>query len=126
MKRNTFIKRIGLLGGAMLLPLATGSCDVTPIDPRLAVPHSLLPVCSPATMVDIGSRYRKMTPSENDAALLIRLLRDSLDGGEASLDRQILNRITRDYREGKLVEINGWMLALTETRQCALYSLFYS
>jgi hypothetical protein len=31
--------------------------------------------------------------------------------------------VRRDFTEGHTVEVQGWVLSITEARQCALYSL---
>ena len=32
-------------------------------------------------------------------------------------------QVRRDFAEGRTVEVQGWVLSVTEARQCALYSL---
>jgi hypothetical protein len=72
----------------------------------------------------LGAHYRAATPRENSADAL-RAAISSGHGfripmfGHASLDDKIRN----DFADGRTVLVDGWVLSLTEARQCALFSL---
>jgi len=109
-----------------MLSLANISCTSRAIDPRLAIPRTLLPICDTATLLAIGSQYRIQVPMENDATELAKLISEDLNVQGDAFDIALMSKVIRDYKEGKLEEINGWFLSVTETRQCALYSLLNS
>ena len=58
----------------------------------------------------IGVRYREATPAERDAAALRAAI------GPAAL-------VARDFADSRTVLVDGWVLSVTEARQCALFSL---
>ncbi len=76
----------------------------------------------------VGREYLRSRPYEADAALLVRLLEESLgaprpqpDSGSAEILRRALRRsIEADYLAGRTLQLRGWVLARTEARLCAL------
>jgi hypothetical protein len=36
------------------------------------------------------------------------------------------NKVENDFKTGKIAVIKGWVLSLTEARQCALFSILQS
>ena len=79
----------------------------------------------------IGEAYLSRYPQEADAALLrtriagspedaTRVL-DGMRGGE--LAGWVRDRQREDFRDGRTVVVDGWMLSSTEARLCALLSL---
>ena len=68
----------------------------------------LLPLLGPESVREIGRRYREMAPAE----LLVAWPRRA----RAAMVRD-------DFAAGRTVVIDGWVLSVTEARQCALYSL---
>ena len=86
---------------------ARGADDPTP--PALAYPdqHGVLGAERVRT---IGARYREATPAERDA-----------DALRAAIDPAAL--VARDFADERTVLVDGWVLSVTEARQCALFSL---
>jgi len=76
---------------------------------------------------EIGSTYRRVFPQENapetlrGAILADRGMSEDLTASnlQQCLDQQVQN----DFTRGHTVQVNGWILSVTEARQCALYSL---
>jgi hypothetical protein len=70
----------------------------------------------------IGASYLRDRPEEADASRLVMLLlRDTRpDGTLVAIDRCLANAIDRDWRDGSLVVISGWVFAAAEVRLCAL------
>ena len=62
----------------------------------------------PERVRDIGEQYRRLVPDESDWM--------RLSGPISALVR-------RDFETGRTVLVNGWVLSVTEARQCALFSL---
>ena len=72
----------------------------------------------------VGGRYLALYPAEADRAALRAGLIDSA----WTLDRKALRawlvrRCTQDFRNGNTVIVDGWVLARTEARACALVAL---
>lgn len=85
-------------------------------DPRakpLETPDFLAHVCDTATIRQLGDAYRAQTPAESTQEKLIELLTPGVSA----------QKIQADYANGNIVTIKGWVISLTEARQCALYSL---
>jgi len=77
----------------------------------------------------IGTRYLVIAPEERDAAFLARhLFAGVADGphhaaGMSALRQAIGAHRQRDFTTGDTVIIDGWILARTEARLCALAAL---
>jgi hypothetical protein len=75
---------------------------------------------------DLGRRYRELVASERSADALreaiVRSLpwRARIQGSTASDLAQLVHD---DFGAGRTVVVSGWILSLTEARQCALFSL---
>ena len=69
----------------------------------------------------LGERYRAATPGENNA----EKLRDAISrGGGLHLFRSSIDdQINDDFKNGRTVVVDGWILSVTEARQAALFSL---
>ena len=95
-------------------------------DPKLVARPALLVAMDEAAVRDIGARYRETVPGERDAgALRSAIARDARRGlwlpwkPSPSLERQVSD----DFAAGRTVVVRGWVLSVTEARQCALFSL---
>jgi hypothetical protein len=126
MHRRLFL-RIAALGAASTLSGAAcaTSTDDSP-DLRALARPALLDVLGAEQVRAIGARYRAMVPAERDAAAL----RSAIHGRHPLLVRLLgvprvapAELVRRDFAEGRTVEVQGWVLSVTEARQCALYSL---
>lgn len=72
---------------------------------------------------NVGERYLDTRPAERDAALLVRRLAplgDPAVAPEQVLREQALDAVRRDFEVGRFVIVDGWYLAETEARLCAL------
>jgi hypothetical protein len=68
---------------------------------------------------EIGAAYRQAFPAEATVDALVAAL-DARSG--ADLDA----RVCADFDHGRTVVIRGWVLSVTEARQCALHSLLHA
>ena len=79
------------------------------------------------TIRKTGAAYLQKMPGEKDHNKLVGLLagNSSIAGSsdENEIHQYLEEKIKRDFDEGKTVMLNGWVLSVTEARQCALYSL---
>jgi hypothetical protein len=120
--RREFL-RFGAVGAAALATLGCGVGRETD-DAALARPE-LLAALGERQVRAIGAQYRAQTPSEGDTRAIhnaihgSRPLRARLFGGGPSLDGLIRD----DFSHGRTAVIDGWVLSVTEARQCALFSL---
>ena len=78
----------------------------------LETPDFLSHICDAGTLRQLGAAYRTQTPAEASQSRLIQLLQSGV-GPET---------IKADYDKGNIVTLNGWVLSVTEARQCALFS----
>lgn len=82
-------------------------------------PYTMSKICSSNEILNIGIKYSELS-GEKDADLLIQLL--GIDLNSISVE-DLDYRIATDFEKDRTVMINGWLLSITEARQCALYSL---
>jgi hypothetical protein len=74
----------------------------------------------------VGARYRHEHPAEATAPALTAALLETISrAGRASWVGVVplADVIRADFAQGRTVVVDGWLLSLTEARQCALYSL---
>jgi hypothetical protein len=74
--------------------------------------------------VSVGQSYLACTPQEADHQVLSSLL---LSDGAAEFSKKpaalrayIRDRIRQDFAEGRITEVDGWVLSITEARLCAI------
>ena len=84
----------------------------------------LLAMLGPERVRQLGSHYRASTPTESSA----EALRAALSTGHGLRIPFIKtgsfeNQIRDDFAAGRTVVVDGWVLAVTEARQAALFSL---
>jgi hypothetical protein len=84
----------------------------------LNTPKFLAAICDIKTIHKIGTDYRATTPTEAKEDVLTQLLTTGGDQPE-----QLIKKVNDDFAAGRTVTIDGWVIAVTEARQCALNSL---
>ena len=78
----------------------------------------------PGSAAAVGRIYLRNAPQEADERRLVRLICPSTrrwqmaDAGR--LRRLIARQQQQDFRLGRVVQVDGWMLSATEARLCAL------
>jgi len=120
MQRRTFIHLSAYTALALALPFAEG-CSPSP-ESIASRPFQFSKLADKKTIAEAGVAYLKKFPKENDKIVLTNLL----IGAKASLDKSVIEkqmdeRVLDDFKTGKTVTIAGWILSITEARQCALY-----
>ena len=90
----------------------------------LATPLAYPLIWDEATVSKIGTAYRQNVPTENDPKKLSGLLGE-ITGEEEQDAAALQTAIQEDYAAGRTVVLDGWIIAETEARQCALYSLIH-
>ena len=126
MKRRDFIQLSAFAAAAISLPLLH-SCSSPVGEHAMSQPVFLSRLFDESKIMEAGKAYLQKTPAENDDDKLIQLLADNSSIAESSDEKAIHQyldeKIKRDFETGKTVLVKGWVLAVTEARQCALYSL---
>jgi hypothetical protein len=96
----------------------------------LAKPQLLSHFCDEKTVSEIGKAYRKQVPAETGKEDLVNMLLTEKAGkllpesSNTSVIHSLLTKkIHNDYEAGRTVVLKGWVLSVTEGRQCALFSL---
>ena len=128
MQRRTFIKIVGIAGTAGL-PIS-GCEGAATIDEVLRLPYFLSSVSDIAALQSIGRTFGKSFPEQYDAVKLKDVLLASVSEGQQQpisdpsvLASLLADKTTRDFNTGDTIVLEGWVLSLTEARQCALFSL---
>jgi hypothetical protein len=91
----------------------------------LATPQAYPLIWDEATVSQIGTAYRADVPTENDSEKLSGLLGE-ITGDDQQDAAALQAAIQEDYAAGRTFVLAGWIVAVTEARQCALYSLIHA
>jgi hypothetical protein len=133
MNRRSFI----LLTGAGISAVGVFSVKLLDLgfaDENLyAKPKLLSRLCDDSTIRLLGRTYLKMSPPRATRNELMITLYGRVIKTEAFqrqdlilLREQLENSIKADFALGRTIVLNGWVLSITEARQCALYSILNS
>ena len=123
MNRRTFI-RISGWGTAIALAPVMGSCNESKWRGTLAIPQIPGKFCNREELIEIGAQYCLTFPEEADeSALEAMLLGNYQPRSNQDLVQFINQKILQEFADNELVIVRGWVLAETEARQIALYSL---
>ena len=136
MKRRKFIILAGVGAVAIAVPVAMRRRRHNSLAVPLGQPDFLGHICDETTVRQIGDAYCARNPDEREEDKLVSLLvatsagdgHRAKDGVKSAVDstrvlRQLDGAIRDDYAAGRVVTVKGWVLSVTEARQCALYSL---
>jgi hypothetical protein len=109
--------------GVLASMTSTACADDDAANARELAHPALVSLLGPSGVRELGVRYRQMVPKEDG----IGELRAALGHETRRLPwlprRTVADRIREDFAEGRTVVVNGWVLSVTEARQCALLSL---
>ena len=89
----------------------------------LIYPQLLSQIWHEDTIKLIGSNYLRQVPKENNKQILKNLILANISSSNSDLEKVIESQIKEDFETENNVMVNGWVLSMTEIRQCALYSL---
>jgi hypothetical protein len=73
-----------------------------------------------AALRRLGAIYLAAHPEEHSGALLSRLL---ISGDHGTIPSRLLSAVARDWSSNHVIVVDGWLLARTEARLCALLHL---
>lgn len=123
MKRRNFVLFAGMGISAIAIPTWYYTNRDLEYDQLLTEPELLSYIWDGTTIREIGNLYREKFSDENSERKLIELLFND-DSTDLTKNIEILNnQITKDYKTGNTIMMDGWVLSRTEARQCALFSL---
>lgn len=123
MERRQFIL-VALSGAAIVtIPMCFYGCSDTRYYGMLAKPILLSEIWDHQAIYRIGKRYQEQYPGEATKEKLVELLSIAMSKDKNDIPESITSRIKEDYKTGKIVILDGWILSVTEGRQCALSSL---
>jgi hypothetical protein len=126
MRRGTFIRLSVFSAAALTLPSLEG-CSEKLLNKAVTEPPFLSHLFDSKTIRLAGQSYLKQTPAENKKSKLVNLLMDNApftESTEAAIVRSYFDKkVQQDFAGGKTVIADGWILSITEARQCALFEL---
>ena len=129
MKRRNFIALTTLAAATVSVPFLNCSSADTELDKKLALPETLSQLLDQKNLIAIGKAYGAAKPNEYSASKLERELVQNGTQNISSTTSQkdiysiLHNHVQNDFETANTIILNGWVLSLTEARQCALYSL---
>ena len=122
MQRRIFIHLSAYTALALSLPFAEG-CSTSP-ESVASEPFLFSKLADWKTIAEAGIAYRKKFPKEDDRTVLHNLLIGiNTVQNKSAIERHLNDHVLADFKTGKTVTAAGWVLSLTEGRQCALYSI---
>src|SRR5690349_4495577 len=126
MNRTEFIKLSAFATIAISLPLLH-SCRTSSADTAIDNPLFLSRLFNKKQIGEVGKLYLKKTPAENSKSKLIELLAGNSDivnsNNRIAIQQYFDNKVKQDFKNGDAVLLQGWVLSITEARECALFAL---
>lgn len=124
MERRLFLRLSAFTAAA--ISLSTVSCGTDASELVLSKPAFFSRFADQQTIHDAGTAYLRNAADENSTSKLIALLKAHIDPAAtdpAAFASALEKKIRHEFDTGTTVIANGWILSLTEARQCALFSL---
>jgi hypothetical protein len=121
MERRVFVKLSAFTALALAVPFAEG-CGHK--NDTLTLPILFSHFADKKTISEAGLAYRKMFEKENSESALGQALsanKPTMD--PVALRSAVEKQIKQDFVAGNIVTVDGWILSVTEARQCALFSI---
>jgi hypothetical protein len=93
------------------------------------IPAVLSSFCDAKTLVEIGIEYRKRVAAENEQQKLKELILTDNTGKKlttsdrSDIEAFINKKNQEEFSAYNTLIIKGWIISVTEARQCALFSL---
>ena len=111
--------------GAVSVTCATTSAGAATLPVQTLGSPGLLAMLGGERVVRrLGERYRQLVPAEDNAGVLVRAILTPSQGiVPPSVAAALAEQVTQDFTHGRTVIVDGWILAVTEARHCALHSL---
>jgi len=126
MERRRFITLSTITAVAVGVPFSNCSQPDLALDKLLAMPQTLSRLQDEKTLAAIGKAYGALHPDEYSLRKLERNLAVnnlSSDTSPNKIFATLDKAIQADFDSGNIIILEGWVLSITEARQCALFSL---
>lgn len=129
MKRRTFLITTTAALAAASVPVVRYYSTRKKNYHPLVMPEELGNFCEEKAIREIGDQYRKMAPQESDKVKLEQLLLTDETGKTITRsDKEAVSLLMEkktldDFNNFRIHVLNGWVISVTEARQCALFSL---
>lgn len=126
MERRLFVKLSAFTAMALTLPMVQGCSGSKEM--AVAQPYLLSQLVDDKTINQAGQAYRKTHAAEDNKEKLSQLLLGGKDAalGKGEIQAMLDKQVTADFKQGNTLVVKGWVMSVTEARQCALYSLLKS
>lgn len=127
MKRRTFIATASI--AAIGLPVAYYFKKRISKGNPLTTAEMLSLFCDERGLKEIGAAYRKLVPADNEKQKLTDLILTAADGKKvkasdwSGVEELISKKVHEDFVNRQVIILQGWVISVTEARQCALFSL---
>ena len=108
---------------AVAVPLYYFWNEADPEDNPAQYPVVLASFLDYDTLERLGEGYLKKFPDERGRDTILNALLKGKGIKRGNLESYLKKQIKQDYRQERIVQIDGWILSLTEARQCALLYL---
>ena len=116
MKRRQFLHHTLILGASVY----TGLC-VRSFHPDHWAAELTHFFRHPNSARHVGQAYLRLNPEEADLSHLLEIL--GANTAQPPLRPMLLAQLRQDFEAGRMVNVQGWMLAQTEARLCAVAAL---
>jgi hypothetical protein len=130
MKRRNFIALTTLSVATVSIPFLHCGPTTTSREKKLSVPQALSRITDETNIIAIGNAYGNIHAEEYAVNILEQKLRKNKQGSivsdntpENDVEAFLEKNIYDDLDNGNTIVLNGWVLSITEARQCALFSL---
>ncbi len=127
MERRRFVFLSALGAAALATPGLHCTTPNAALDKTLSIPDMLSHLADEATIREAGVAYGSKMPGEYNVALLEKLLAGNAPNTgsdpSAGISSRLAANIKDGFMRGNTVVVKGWVLSVTEARQCALYTL---
>jgi hypothetical protein len=128
MKRKKFLFISAVAVAAIATPVVYLNRGHKERDKSPEQPWILAQFCSEEEIRKIGNQYRTQVPVEAKKERLLELLLSDDSGKKItptsnSVSDWLDKKIRQEFNEGKTIVANGWVISVTEARQCALFSM---
>lgn len=129
MKRRTFLITTTAALAAASIPIARYYSLRKKTYHPLIMPEELGNFCEEKVILEIGKQYLKAVPGENELVKLKQILltegsgKQTDESDKTAVSALLNTKIQDDFNNFRIHVLNGWVLCVTEARQCALFSL---
>lgn len=128
MKRRTFILVAAATTVAVAVPIIYYTRKGKTYHP-LVMPDILGSFCSESEIRDIGNSYRSRIKQEDNKEKLTELILTNnagtkIEPSDRSAIAELVKKKTQEeFQTYQTIIVEGWVISVTEARQCALFSI---